>query len=466
MLFHSYTFAVFFVTVAALHALTPVAGRRYVLLVSSYVFYASWNPTYAFLILTSTVIDYLAAGAIHRAQEPQRRRRFLTLSLATNLGLLGIFKYYNFLSASLTEMLSLRLPLHELLLPVGISFYTFQSMSYTIDVYRGRCEPARDFVDLALFVSFFPQLVAGPIVRAVDFLPQLVAASRRTPEHIRAGLKLFLLGLFKKIVIADNLSLLVDRVHQAPGDFSGGDLWISAYAFAFQIYFDFSGYSDMAIGLAKLLGFQFPDNFRRPYCAVNMSDFWRRWHISLSTWLRDYLYISLGGNRGGTSRTLRNLMLTMALGGLWHGANWTFIAWGVLHGLFLIVHRLFRGLAEGHHAVRRLAASRSMIPIWVLLTFHGWVISMVLFRAASIDVAGDMLVRMFWLGGDFTITATSTLLLCAVLYAAHVAEELYSLFDRFDRWPLALRVVILAATVWAMILFTPDSVEPFLYFQF
>ncbi len=221
----------------------------------------------------------------------------------------------------------------------------------------------------------------------------------------------------------------------------------------------------MAIGLASLLGFKFPANFRRPYCAVNISDFWRRWHISLSSWLRDYLYISLGGNRRGATRALRNLMITMILGGLWHGANWTFIAWGLLHGVYLVVHRLFRWLTAGRPGLLRIADSRLMIPGWVLLTFHGWVLSMVFFRAASIEVALGMLARMFTPGGE-AITAGGTLLACALLYAAQVGEELFGFFDRFDRWPLVLRAAILALAVWTMILWAPSGVEPFLYFQF
>ena len=466
MLFHSYDFLAFFLAVLLAHALVPKPGRRYVLLAASYVFYGSWNPKYALLILISTVIDYFAARGIAGAVSARGRKLFLILSVATNLGLLGLFKYYNFFSHSLTQILSLSLPLHELLLPVGISFYTFQSMSYTIDVYRHRCPLSRDFVDFALFVSFFPQLVAGPIVRAVDFLPQIAAATRRTSRHVRAGLKLFLLGLFKKIVLADNLALLVDRVHQDPAAFSSSDLWICAYAFAFQIYFDFSGYSDMALGLAKLLGFELPENFRRPYCAANIVDFWRRWHISLSTWLRDYLYISLGGNRHGKARTLRNLMITMALGGLWHGAAYTFIAWGLLHGAFLVAHRWFGALAARRAGLERLAATRWMTPVWVLLTFHGWVISMVLFRAHSIEAAGGMLARMFQPGGDWTITAGGTLLLCALLYAAQVGDELHDLYHRFDQWPQPVRATLLALAAWAMILFTPAESEPFIYFQF
>ncbi len=466
MLFHSYTFLVFFLAVLLAHALTPKAQRRYVLLVASYIFYGSWNPKYALLILVSTTIDFAAARGIADAASPRQRKLFLSLSVATNIGLLGLFKYYNFFSRSVAEYLSLSLPLHELLLPVGISFFTFQSMSYTIDVYRGRCPLARDFVDFALFVSFFPQLVAGPIVRAVDFLPQIAASARRTSEQVRAGLKRFLLGLFKKIVLADNLALLVDRIHQDPAAFSSGDLWVGAYAFTFQIYFDFSGYSDMAIGLGKLLGFELPINFRRPYCAINIAEFWRRWHISLSTWLRDYLYVSLGGNQRGETRGLLNLIITMALGGLWHGADWTFVTVGLMLGSYLLIHRLFQLLAASRSWVEKLAGSRWMAPVWVLLTFHGNVIAMSVFRAASIEVAAGMLGRMFSPGGDFTVTAGATLLLCAVLYAAQIADELFDLYARFDDWPLLLRAAILALVIWTIILFTSDEVEPFVYFQF
>lgn len=466
MLFHSFTFAAFLVVVVALHQLLPQRFRRYVLLAASYVFYASWNVYYASLILFSTVVDYLVASAMARAEDGGRRKGLLWLSVAVNLGVLAIFKYYNFFAHSLTDMFSVSLPLHELLLPVGISFYTFQSMSYTIDVYRRQIPPARDFVDFALFVSFFPQLVAGPIVRAAEFLPQLDRPRQMLPKQAHEGFQLFMIGLFKKIVIADNLALLVDRVHQGPDPFSGADLWVTAYAFAFQIYFDFSGYSDMAIGLAKMFGFEFPENFRRPYCAVNVSEFWRRWHISLSTWLRDYLYISLGGNRAGTWKTLRNLMITMVLGGLWHGANWTFVIWGFLHGAYLMIHRLYGLVTRRVAWLGELGKTLPMRVAFVLLTFHCWVVSMVYFRSQSVDTAHLMLGRMFDPSAWGGLTLSGYLVLCGVLYAGHVAEEKFSLIEKLERRPLETRVALWVVAIWAMILLKPQDAIPFLYFQF
>lgn len=466
MLFHSYTFLAFLIIVVGTVAASPQRGRRYILLAASYLFYASWNSTYALLIAFSTLVDYFAAGRIKTSPTQASRKAYLVLSLATNLTLLGIFKYYNFFAFSLREYLSLQVPIHELLLPVGISFYTFQSMSYTIDVYRRKIDTAKDLVDFALFVSFFPQLVAGPIVRAAEFLPQLERPLGFDPDSVRLGIKLFLFGLFKKVVVADNLAVFVDSVHANPSVVSPGDLWVSAYAFAFQIYYDFSGYSDMAIGLAHIFGFRFPDNFRRPYCARNVSEFWRRWHISLSSWLRDYLYIPLGGSRGGTIKTARNLMITMVLGGLWHGANWTFVAWGFLHGLFLGVHRVFTRTLANHPRADHLMASPIMTPLFVLLTFHCWTLSMVLFRASSIGVADSMLARMFFPGGSLAPSAWGILVLCIVLYIAQVSQERRDLLAQFDSFPMALRVAILVIGFWAMIILKPEGTEPFLYFQF
>ena len=466
MLFHSYTFLAFLIVVIGLVAAAPQRWRRYILLAGSYAFYASWNSKYALLIAFSTLVDYYAANRIKRAPTQRTRKAFLVLSLATNLSLLGIFKYYNFFAFSLREYLSLQVPIHELLLPVGISFYTFQSMSYTIDVYRRKIDTAKDLVDFALFVSFFPQLVAGPIVRAAEFLPQLARPLLFQPDSVRLGLKLFLFGLFKKVVVADNLAIFVDSVHANPSAFSAGDLWVSAYAFAFQIYYDFSGYSDMAIGLARIFGFKFPENFHRPYCARNVSEFWRRWHISLSSWLRDYLYIPLGGSRGGTIKTARNLMITMVLGGLWHGANWTFLAWGFLHGLFLGVHRIFTQSFANYPRAGRLMASPVMTPIFVLLTFHCWTLSMVLFRASTITAGNSMLARMFFPGDAFAVSAWSTLALCVVLYMLQISQERRDLLAQFDSFPMALRITILVVGFWAMILLKPEGTEPFLYFQF
>lgn len=467
MLFHSYTFLYFFLATLLLHELLPAKAKRYLLLVASLVFYGAWNAKYLLLLLASTAIDYWAAAAIARSEDGRRRRLLLILSMSCNLGLLGLFKYYNFFAFSLVELFSLRLPLHELLLPVGISFYTFQTMSYTIDVYRRELAPARDFTDFLLFVSFFPQLVAGPIVRAHDFLPQLAAAQRpRSLESIRLGLKLFAVGLFRKIVVADTLALFVDAVHANPAAYGSADLWICAYAFAFQIYYDFAGYSDMAIGLALIFGFRFPENFHRPYLATNIAEFWRRWHISLSTWLRDYLYIPLGGNRGNRIWTYRNLLLTMLLGGLWHGANWTFLAWGLFHGMALALHRLFRSLVEPKPALVHLTGGTLFTIASIALTFHCWTFSMVLFRSQSMTVASDLLTRMFQWDSGAVSTGSTTLWLCAGLYGLQAINEKKDLFVLFDRLPLPVRALLIAGFFWAALLFAPQASAPFLYFQF
>ena len=467
MLFHSYVFLYFFFATLLLHELLPQPAKRYLLLAASLVFYGAWNAKYLLLLLATTLIDYYAAKWIADSADPRKRKLLLVLSMSTNLGMLAVFKYYNFFAHSFDELFSWQLPLHSLLLPVGISFYTFQTMSYTIDVYRRELPPAKDFTDFLLFVSFFPQLVAGPIVRAADFLPQLEAAHRpRSLESLRLGLKLFAVGFFRKVVVADNLATFVDAVHRDPAAHGAADLWISAYAFAFQIYYDFAGYSDMAIGLALFFGFRFPENFRRPYMAVNISDFWRRWHISLSTWLRDYLYIPLGGNRGGSFATYRNLVLTMALGGLWHGANWTFLAWGFFHGAALGIHRLFRELAVRRPALDRLTRSGLFTAGSILLTFHCWTLSMVLFRAQTIHVAGDMLRRMISGAGPAAVTGLPFLALCGLLYLVQAINEKQDLLFAFDRWPLAVRSLVAAGIVWAAILLAPQNAAPFLYFQF
>ncbi len=466
MVFHSYQFVLFMASVWAFYWCVPQRARRYVLLVASYLFYGAWSGRYALLILASTTIDYGAALGIRQALNQRRRRLLLATSLLANLGILGTFKYYGFFASSLETLLPISLPFLDLLLPVGISFYTFQSMSYTVDVYRGRLEPTRSFVDFALYVSFFPQLVAGPIVRAGTFLPQLDAERRLTQNRVRFGLKLFVIGLFKKLVIADNLALWVDRVHLEPLAYPTLDLWATAYAFAFQIYFDFSAYSEMAIGLAALLGFTLPVNFRQPYCARNIADFWHRWHITLSTWLRDYLYIPLGGSRVGRLATARNLMITMVLGGLWHGAAWTMLAWGALHGAYLVLHRWVRWTTERWPSWGRAVGHPWATPILVLLTFHCWTLSMVLFRSASIDVAWVLWRRMFGLAGGGAAQGGGVLLACGVLYAAHVVQERLDLVEAFDRWPLVARTAFLVVAAWGMVLFAAAESKPFLYFQF
>ena len=395
MLFNSYTFWIFFVIVASLFAFLRGRARKVMLLGASYVFYGFWDWRFLGLIFISTVTDYFAARWIESASSQRRKRLFLTASIIVNLGILGFFKYADFFVDSLAELLNaVGVPLGRgalgIVLPVGISFYTFQTMSYTIDVYRGQVPATRRFLDFMLYVSFFPQLVAGPIERASSFLPQIIVPRKRTAHDFREGAYLVLLGLFRKIVIADNLAAIANAIFaKDAATLTGLEVIAGVYAFAFQIYGDFAGYSAIARGVARWLGYDLMLNFRMPYLAASPSDFWRRWHISLSSWLRDYLYIPLGGNRGGTLFTYRNLALTMLLGGLWHGAAWTFVAWGAFHGLILIAYRAFAGKDDrsDRPLVTRLPA--------ILLMFHLVCLSWLLFRADSIGRAYEMAVTAF-----------------------------------------------------------------------
>ncbi|HOU36689.1 MAG TPA: MBOAT family O-acyltransferase, partial [Candidatus Omnitrophota bacterium] len=344
MVFNSFAFLVFFVIVFSLYLALDHKRQNIMLFAASYVFYAWWDWRFLFLLAASTVIDYFCGLKIHGSRDVRERRFFLWCSIAANLGILGFFKYYNFFVSSLQSLLircgiSIEPPMLHIILPLGISFYTFQTMSYTIDVFRGNIAPTRKFVDFALFVSFFPQLVAGPIERASHLLPQVSAPRTLTLEKFAQGCYLIFWGLFQKMFIADNLAKIVDPVFAARAPYQGGMVLIALYAFAFQIYCDFSGYSNIARGLGKCMGFDIMINFDLPYFSSNPRQFWQRWHISLSRWLKDYLYIPLGGNRKGGLMTYRNLGLTMLLGGLWHGASWTFVVWGLYHGVLLVIHR-------------------------------------------------------------------------------------------------------------------------------
>jgi D-alanyl-lipoteichoic acid acyltransferase DltB (MBOAT superfamily) len=398
MLFNSLQFLIFLPIVLIVYYLLPHRRQNAFLVVASCIFYASWDWRFLFPLLFSTSIDYFCAARMEasqqRGEDPAARRKYLLTSLITNLGLLGVFKYFNFFVDSahdLATLLGIQMPTPALrvILPIGISFYTFQALSYTIDVYRGKLHATRSFWDFFLAVLFFPHLVAGPIQRAANLISQVVSPRRTTSTQVVDGLHLMIWGFFKKVVIADGLSPLVDQIF-AMHAVQGGQTSLAVVAFAFQIYCDFSGYTDIARGVAKLLGFEFMLNFNLPYFATNPSDFWQRWHISLSTWLRDYLYISLGGNRNGTLQTYRNLMLTMVLGGLWHGAAWNFVAWGFYHGLLLVTHRRLTPALE---RAARFAAGRLRTP-WLLLriavmfalTCYGWL----LFRAKSFGQIAHM----------------------------------------------------------------------------
>ncbi|MGH0031133.1 MAG: MBOAT family O-acyltransferase [Myxococcota bacterium] len=465
MLFNSLEFPVFLALVAAVHfALSrdAVTGRKVVLLVASYAFYASWNPLFVFLLAFSTAVDFVVGRSLARATSRRARRGLLLTSLTANLGLLGFFKYGAFFSESVMAALGRTLPATspwlDVVLPVGISFYTLQSLSYTLDVYRGTQTPTKSALDFALYVSFFPQLVAGPIVRAGELLPQLAGRRSTSALDVQEGLGRIGVGLVKKVVLADTLALYADRVFVAPGLFTGPEVLLGVWAFTYQIYFDFSGYSDIAIGLARLFGVRLPENFDHPYRAASVREFWRRWHISLSTWLRDYLYVSLGGNRGGRGRTAWNLFLTMLIGGLWHGAAYGFLLWGAYHGLLLAAHRTWQW---------RFPDAAPRTPRWLrqLATFQlvsaGWIV----FRAESVPVAAELVSRLGVGGFAWNLQLAQVLAVVAASAAAHLWVDAGELGRRFLRWPEWAQGLAYAALLLVVYLASGNTGE-FIYFQF
>lgn len=370
------------------------------LLGASYYFYMSWKPEYIVLIMLSTIITYLSGIYIGKTDKKKRKKFILTLSLVSNLGILFVFKYFNFFNDSLINLfanfnIEWGVPNFKLLLPVGISFYTFQALSYSIDVYRGKIKPERNFGIYALYVSFFPQLVAGPIERSINLLPQFYSKKRFDLERVISGLKQALWGYFKKVVIADGLALIVDRVYNNPRDYTGIPLIIATVFFAFQIYCDFSGYSDIAIGIARILGFDLMENFRRPYFSKSIKEFWSRWHISLSTWFKDYLYIPLGGSRISRRKTYINLFITFLVSGLWHGANWTFVIWGSLHGIYSVIERIISELKPIDNSFKNRERSfisklANTLMVFVLVDF-AWIF----FRANNLSDAFYIIRHLF-----------------------------------------------------------------------
>src|SRR5678815_3735682 len=398
MLFNSLTFVVFFVVVVSIYwMMNSWRGRKNLLLIASYIFCGAWNPPFAALLFATTALDFYLGRKMGRVQTPAERKVWLVISVAVNLSMLGFFKYGNFLLQNFEWVLArggiqYKPPHLDVFLPIGISFYTFHSLSYTLDIYRGVLQPTRSLRDFVLAVSFFPQLVAGPIVRAGDFLPQLETPPKPQQGRFFWGLLLMTLGLFEKVVLADTLLAgSADTVFGYGGSLVLLDSWAGVMAFAGQIFFDFAGYSICAIGAALCLGFHLKDNFRFPYAAVGFSDFWRRWHISLSTFLRDYLYIPIGGNRGGAARAMINLMIVMFIGGLWHGAAWTFVVWGLLHGSYLVVERVVRGMFEHKQWANNLG-TRLLAGF---ATYGAVCIAWVFFRASDFTVATRMLHGMF-----------------------------------------------------------------------
>ena len=476
MNFATVEFGVFFAVVLSVYFLLNHRWQNRFLLVASYVFYGWWDWRFLGLLLLSSVVDYGCALLVDRARHPDlpaaRRKLVLAASIVTNLTILGFFKYFGFFADSLAALagdvgLELHLPTWKIILPVGISFYTFQSMSYTIDVYRGRLRATLSLPDLMLYVSLFTQLVAGPIERGAHLLPQILNPRRTTPEGFSSGAQLAFVGLFKKLVIADNMAVLVNSVYQS-ADPSGAAVLLGTYAFALQIYCDFSGYTDIARGTARMLGFDICLNFRLPYLAANPNDFWQRWHISLSSWLRDYLYIPLGGNRRGRWMTLRNLMITMLLGGLWHGASWHFVAWGAYHGFLLIVYRL-RGSAR---RARELTFETCRgVGFWlsVLLFFHLTCFGWLLFRVTDLAHAGRLLAAMgsgtFW-----EPVCGPMLLLVAAAGLPLAAFQIYQYYRRsaepWVTWPWWIRAGFYLILFYGIVLLGAPGNNEFIYFQF
>ena len=469
LLFPTVTFAVFFTVVLAGNWWLMPRRRTWKLfmLAASYVFYGWWDARFVGLLAASALINHIFAVRIWAARTPARKRLALAAVISVNLGMLGWFKYAGFLSvaaAGITSRLGMDAtpPLLEVILPVGISFFTFQALSYVIDVYRRDIVRPASLLDFAVYLSFFPQLVAGPIVRGTEMLPQLVEA--RDPGRIDAarGFHLILRGLFKKVVIATYLgTAITDGVFAAPAAHSSLEVLFGIYAYAIQIYADFSGYTDIAIGCAVLLGFSFPDNFDRPYAATSLRDFWRRWHMTLSRWLRDYLYIGLGGSRGPSWFTARNVMLTMLLGGLWHGAAWTFVIWGGIHGAALVAERAIRGRREDEP---------SLMPAWLkrIATFHVVCLAWVFFRADSFAGAWTVLGRLVTGWGP---SPTVTPLLVAVIAGAIVAQLVPPAIGErvtvgFSRRSPAVQMMAVAAGLFVVSALQPAGVAPFIYFRF
>ncbi|EMI41491.1 MBOAT family O-acyltransferase [Rhodopirellula sp. SWK7] len=465
--------------------------RNGFLLAASYYFYAYWDYRFCGLLLISTLVDFFVARRMSSCTSPHRRKGWLIVSLMVNLGMLGFFKYFNFFldtARPLIESLGGHAGTLNVILPVGISFFTFQTLSYTIDVYRGKLRPTSSLLDFALYVAFFPQLVAGPIVRATNLLPQLAEVPEFRRRMMYGGFQQLLRGAVKKILIADRLAETVDVVFAGVELYSSVSVWIAVIAYAGQIYYDFSGYSDMAIGIAKMLGYRFPVNFRHPYLATSMSEFWRRWHITLSTWLRDYLYIPLGGSRGSSFATQRNLMITMTLGGLWHGAAVTYVLWGLWHGAALVIERYRRAASRLPRVIRSRVVRWFLVMTVVLM---GWV----LFRSPDWTTAMQVYQRLWmpWLsvaidGSAMDVSAMSgaatdgvgalgetarivwlpplTLLMIAIMVIEHAVWT--TRLRRCMRLPpdAWYSGVATAMMIWSLLLYAPRGFRPFVYFQF
>ena len=467
MVFNSLHFVWFFLVVYAIYRVLPHRGQNWLLLISSYYFYAAWDYRFVALLAASTLVDYTCGLVLGRLTDGRTRRLVLCLSIGFNLSMLGFFKYFNFFADNLHALFAaMGWPLDfvtlRVLLPIGISFYTFVTMSYVIDVYRRQIEPTRNLVDFGVFVAYFPHLVAGPILRATALLPQIQRPRRITSAQVRDGLWLIAWGFFQKIFVADNLAPIASRVFAPDAHLTGVNILLGTYAFAFQIYGDFAGYSNIARGTSKLMGIELIENFRFPYLVLTPQAFWRHWHISLSTWLRDYLYKPLGGNRGPAWQTRRNLLITMLLGGLWHGAAWTFILWGLYQGVLLSLYRPFES------AFTSLGRAGRVIAWFVMfhLTCYGWLI----FRAPFIGGLRDLTRGLFATFAPSTIDVTGILLPLLLyttpLLAVHLTEAWADDVLVVPRLRIGVRYAIYVATLYLIMLFGNFGGSDFIYFQF
>jgi len=474
MQFNTFIFLFFLLSVLFLYYAYPSwEGRKKILLIASYIFYSAWNPLFIFLILFSTLVDWLLAYRIFTATNQKRKNTYLILSLIVNLGALSYFKYCTFFFTAFADLLSLFEIIYippdwNIILPVGISFYTFQTLSYTIDVYRGKISPTRKFSDYALYVSFFPQLVAGPIVRASDFLPQCITPKIFEWEKFADGVLKFVSGLLLKLIFADTLlSPFSDILYENVSTTGTFETWIGVLAFSGQIYFDFSGYSLCAIGIAMMLGFHLPRNFQSPYGAIGFSDFWRRWHISLSQWLRDYLYISLGGNRQGPFTMYAALFFTMFLGGLWHGAGWGFLIWGSLHGAYLIFEKKIQYYSQ------RITLDNFYINITgAFITFLITTLTWVFFRANNFNDAKVVFQHLFqYYSSEVSVLnlglgPLSVLVITISMFCLHFSNRKNSIDQFATALPWWIKGIYLGTSMLAIVLLTGESGNAFIYFQF
>jgi alginate O-acetyltransferase complex protein AlgI len=479
LIFNSGFFLLFFIVVMFFYPLVvnKVRVRTWYLILFSLYFYYKTSGSFVLMLLVTSGINFLLGSWIYREKTRSAKTILISLSVIWNLAFMGYFKYTNFIIETVNYVFNGSLPVQDIILPVGISFFTFQTMSYSLDIFFGKLKPVRNFADFTFFVCFFPQLVAGPILRASWFLPQINKYLSLNRERISHALLLIIAGLIKKGVIADYISInFVDRVFSNPSLFSGVENLLAVYGYGLQIYCDFSGYSDIAIGLATLLGFSIPPNFNFPYRASSITDFWRRWHISLSSWLRDYLYIPLGGNRKGKIRTHVNIMITMLLGGLWHGASWNFVFWGGLHGLALVIDKVLHATIFRRSAavmIRQLKPNPILTALGIFLTFNFVSFTWIFFRSDSFANSWLMISRIFtkfdfsyfllWIS-QYRVVAV----LIALGYLSHWIPKHFTIPLRkgLAKAPLPLQALAMAVVIWILFQFRSADLQPFIYFQF